>query len=170
MASVSFLFLFVFHLSAGTNGSGWELCHLTGSNGCGGSVVNRPVCPEPERNSAVIFEAGRGRMDRTAVTGSHPLIICKSAYIIHIQLQLVLPTVPGYPAAVRVVTRKTGVPTRVRGRFRTGPRFHFTVHTTWAPIKYLSFYRIMTWSIGKLSSFSRSFTSCIQICNPTDIR
>jgi len=59
---------------------------------------------------------------------------------------------------------------RVQGRVRTRPRFHFTVPTTLAPIKYSSFDCIMTWSIRKLFNFSRSFTSCIQICNPTDIR
>jgi len=92
----------------------------------------------------------------------------------------VLTTVPGYPATVRVWNR-TGWSSLgcypenrgthlVRGRVRTGSRFHFTVPTTLAPIKYLSFDRIMTWSIRKLFSFSRSFTSCIQICNPIDIR
>jgi len=94
--------------------------------------------------------------------------------------ELVLATVPGYPAVVRVWNR-TGWSSlgcypedrgtnQVRGRVRTGPQFHFTVSTTLATIKYLSFDRIMTWSIRILFSFRRSFTSCIQICNPTDIR
>jgi len=70
------------------------------------------------------------------------------------RLQVVLATVPGYPAAVRVWNR-TGWTSpgcypenrgtcRVRGRVRTGPRFHFTVPTTLAPIKFLSSDRIMT--------------------------
>ena len=96
------------------------------------------------------------------------------------QDKLVLATVPGYPDAVRVWNR-TGWSSlgcypenrgthRVRGWVRTGPRFHFTVPTTLAPIKYLSSNRIMTWSIRKWFSCSRSITSCIQICNLTDIR
>jgi len=55
------------------------------------------------------------------------------------------------------------------GRIRTRPPFHFMVPTSLAPINYLSFDCIMTWSILTLFSFSRSFTSCIGICNPTDI-
>jgi len=92
----------------------------------------------------------------------------------------VLAMVPGYPAACRVWNRtgwfspscypETKGTHRDRGCFRTGPRFHFTVPTALALIKYLSFDCIMTWSIPKLFSCSRSFTSCIQICNPTDIR
>jgi len=93
---------------------------------------------------------------------------------------LVLPTVPGYPAAVRVWNR-TGWSSpgcypenrgthRVRGRVRTRPRFHFTVPPTLAPIKYLSSDRIMTWSVRKLCSISRSFISRFQICDPIDIR
>jgi len=69
-------------------------------------------------------------------------------------LDVVLATVPGYPAAVRVWNR-TGRSSpggyaenrgtyQVRGRVRTGPRFHFTVPTTLAPIKYLSSDGIMT--------------------------
>ena len=95
-------------------------------------------------------------------------------------VSLVLATVPGYPAAV-LVSIQTGWSSpgcnpenrgthRVRGQVWTGPRFHFTVPTTLAPIKYLSFDCIMTWSIRKLFSFSRSSTSSIQICSPTDIR
>ena len=94
--------------------------------------------------------------------------------------QLLLPTVPGYSAAVRVWNQsglsspgcypETRGTHQVWGRVRIGPRFHFTVPTTLAPINYLSFDRIMTWSIRKLFSFNRSCTSCIQICNPTDIR
>jgi hypothetical protein len=51
----------------------------------------------------------------------------------------------------------------VQGWVRTGLRFHLTVSTTLAAIKYLSFDCIMTRSICKLFSFSRSFTSCIEI-------
>ena len=69
-------------------------------------------------------------------------------------LDVVLATVPGYPAAVRVWNR-TGRSSpggyaenrgthQVRGQVRTGPRFHFTVPTTLAPIKYLSSDGIMT--------------------------
>jgi len=39
-----------------------------------------------------------------------------------------------------------------------------------APIEYLSSDRITAWSIRRLCSFSRSFTSRIQICDPTSIR
>jgi len=38
-----------------------------------------------------------------------------------------------------------------------------------APIKCLSSDRIMTWCIRRLCSFSPSFTSCFQICDPTNI-
>jgi len=37
------------------------------------------------------------------------------------------------------------------------------------PMKYLSSDRITTWSVRRLSSFSRSFTSNIQICDRTNI-
>jgi len=46
---------------------------------------------------------------------------------------------------------------------------NFTVSTPLAPIQYLSFNRIVTWSICRLCSFSRSFTSHSQICDQTDI-
>ena len=69
-------------------------------------------------------------------------------------VQVVLATVPGYLAAVRVPNR-TGRSSldcyrenrgthRVRGWVRTGLRFNFTVPTTVALIKYLSSDRIMT--------------------------
>ena len=45
---------------------------------------------------------------------------------------------------------------------------HFNL-TTLAMIKYLSYDRIMTWTICRLCSFARSFTSRFQICNPTNI-
>ena len=92
---------------------------------------------------------------------------------------LVLATVPVYPAAVQVWNR-TGLSSpgchpekrgtrQVQGRVRTALRFHFPVPTTLTPIQYLRFDRIMTRSIRKLFSFSRSFISCVQICNMTDI-
>jgi hypothetical protein len=39
-----------------------------------------------------------------------------------------------------------------------------------APIKYLSSDRILTWCIRRLCGFARSFTSCFRICDPTSIR
>jgi len=39
-----------------------------------------------------------------------------------------------------------------------------------APIKYLSSDRITTWTIRRLCSFNRSFTSRFHICDPTSIR
>jgi len=69
-------------------------------------------------------------------------------------LPVVLATVPGYPAAVRVCTRtrrsSPGCDPQIRGTnwvrggVRTGPLFHFTVPTTLTPIPYLSSDRIMT--------------------------
>jgi len=69
-------------------------------------------------------------------------------------LEVVLATVPGYPAAVRVWNR-TGWSSpgcspenrgthRVRGRVGPEPRFHITVPASLAPIKYLSSDHIMT--------------------------
>jgi len=43
-------------------------------------------------------------------------------------------------------------------------------NTTLAPIKYLSSDHIVTWSVHRLCSFTSSFASCIQICDPTNIR
>jgi len=67
---------------------------------------------------------------------------------------VVLATVPGYPAAVRVWNRtrwsspgcypENRGTQRVRGRVGPEPRFHITVPATLAPIKYLSSDRIMT--------------------------
>ena len=95
------------------------------------------------------------------------------------KIEIVLAMVPGYPAAVRVWNRtRLSSPgchpeyrgtQRVRGRVRTGLWFHFTVSTTLALIKYLSSHRIMTWSVHKLFSSGRSFTSRILISDPTDI-
>jgi len=47
---------------------------------------------------------------------------------------------------------------------------NFTVPTAWAAIKSLSSDRIMAWWVYRSCSFTSSFTSRIQICNPTDIR
>jgi len=82
----------------------------------------------------------------------------KESYPIHCMrefnwVQLVLATVQGYPAAVRVWNR-TGLSSpgcypgysgtyRVRGQVRTGPRFPFTVPTTFGPMNYLSSHHIM---------------------------
>ena len=48
--------------------------------------------------------------------------------------------------------------------------FHITVPATFAPIGYLSSDHIMTPSVRRLCSTSRSFTTCFQICDLTDIR
>jgi len=45
---------------------------------------------------------------------------------------------------------------------------HFNI-TTLAPIKYLSSDHIMTWSVRRLCSFRRSFTSRFHICDLTNI-
>jgi hypothetical protein len=50
------------------------------------------------------------------------------------------------------------------------PKTRYFNLTTWAPIKYLSCDHIVTWSIRRLSSFIRSFTSRIQIRDPTITR
>jgi len=92
---------------------------------------------------------------------------------------LVLATVLGYPAAVRVWNR-TGCSSpgcypenrgthRVRGRVGTGPRFHFTVLTTLAAIKYLSSDRIVTWSIREMCRLMTYFISHSQICDRISI-
>jgi len=54
----------------------------------------------------------------------------------------------------------------------TGPDLgsNFTVPTPLPPIKYLSSHRIVTWSVGRICSCGRSFTSRFSICNATDIR
>jgi len=46
---------------------------------------------------------------------------------------------------------------------------HFNI-TTLPPIKYLNSDRIMTWSVRRLCSSTRSFTSRSQICDPTNSR
>ena len=50
------------------------------------------------------------------------------------------------------------------------PKTRHYKSTIFAPIKYLSSDRIVTWSVGKLCSFSPSFTSGSQICGRTNIR
>jgi hypothetical protein len=50
------------------------------------------------------------------------------------------------------------------------PKTRHSMSTIWAPIKYLSSDRIMTWSVCRLCSFSCSFTSRCQICDQTIIR
>jgi hypothetical protein len=92
----------------------------------------------------------------------------------------VLATVPGYPAAVRV-WNWTGWSSsgcypenrgthRVRGRVGTGPRFHFTVTSTLAPIKYLSSDHIATWSIRDLCRLMPYFISLSQMDDWINIR
>jgi hypothetical protein len=91
----------------------------------------------------------------------------------------VLASVPDYLAAVQDWNRnRWSSPDcypdnrgthHVRGQVPTGLRFYSRVSSTLAPIKYLSFDRIMVWSICKLFSFSRSFTFGIQICNTTEV-
>jgi len=91
----------------------------------------------------------------------------------------VLATVPGFPAAVRV-WNWTGWSTRccypehrgthrVRGRFGTGPRFHFTVPTTCPPIKYFNSDRIATWLICEMCRLMPCFISHSQICDQINI-
>jgi len=93
--------------------------------------------------------------------------------------KLVLATVPGYPAVVRVwnwtgwsssgcYLENRGTQ-RVRGWVGTGPRFYITVPATLPPIKYLSSDCMVTWSVRKLCSFSPSFTSRCQICDWANI-
>jgi len=106
---------------------------------------------------------------------------------------VVLAMVPDYPDSVRVGTG-TDTPVLIRNRQgcrrtvswrvcypdRTQNRWflaglepargsNYTVPTALAPIRYLSYDCIMTWSVRKLFCFSLSFTYCIQICNLTDI-
>ena len=69
--------------------------------------------------------------------------------------------------AMGLTTRKTR--TVGNGAVLPPKTRHFK-STIFPPIKYLSSDRIMTWSVRKLSSFSPSFTSCIQICDRTNKR
>jgi hypothetical protein len=58
---------------------------------------------------------------------------------------------------------------RVRGRVGTGPRFHITVPTTLAPIKYLNSDCIATWSLFEMCRLMPYFVSHSQICDWTSI-
>jgi len=102
-----------------------------------------------------------------------------SVYCCVVYTAQVLTTVPGYPAAVRVWNR-TGQSTpgcylesrgtcRVRGRVRTGPRFHFTVLTTLAPSKYMHSDCIASWSIHEICILMPYFISDAQICDQINI-
>jgi hypothetical protein len=94
-------------------------------------------------------------------------------------LYIVLATVPGYPAVVRVWNRtRRSSPgwntenrgTRwVRGRVGTALWFHLTVPTRVAPIKYLNSNRIATWSIREMWWLMPCFSSHSQICNRISI-
>jgi hypothetical protein len=93
--------------------------------------------------------------------------------------QLVLATVPGYPAVVRVWNRtelsssgcypENRSTHRVRGRIGTEPQFQFTVPTTLAPIQYLSSDCIATWSICEMCRLMPYFISRSQICDRINI-
>ena len=94
-------------------------------------------------------------------------------------LCLVLATVPN--SRVGSGSGSDPEPNRCNGSYHTKTRTvaigpvlppktrHFNI-TTLASIKYLSSDRIMTWSVCRLCSSSRSFTSRFQICVPTNIR
>jgi len=56
------------------------------------------------------------------------------------------------------------------GRVDTRQQIYFSVALTSAQISYLSSNSIVTWSICRFSSFSRSSTSRFQICNWANIR
>jgi len=65
-----------------------------------------------------------------------------------------------YHAKIRTVANGPVLPPKTR---------HFN-NTTLAAIKYLSSDRIVTWSVRRLCSSSRTFTSRVQICDLTNIR
>jgi len=99
--------------------------------------------------------------------------------VLSVCLYLVLATGPishvgsGY-GSTRNWTVATGLTTRKTWTVGNGPVLppktrHFK-SIILAPIQYLSSDRIMTWSVRTLCSFSRSFTSCCQICDRTNIR
>jgi len=91
---------------------------------------------------------------------------------------IVLATVPN--SRVGFGSGSDPEPNRCNGSYHTDTRTiaigpvlppktrHFNI-TTLAPIKNLSSDRIMTWSVCRLFSSSRSFTSRFQICDPTNI-
>jgi hypothetical protein len=69
-----------------------------------------------------------------------------------------------------MATALTTWKTRTIGNGRVlPPKTRHFKSTILAPIKYLSSDRIMTWSVCRLCSFNRSFTSCCQICHGTNI-
>jgi len=76
--------------------------------------------------------------------------------------------------STRKRTVATGLTTRIIRPTANGPVLppktrHFNI-TSLPPIKYWSSDRIMTCLVRKLCTFTRSFTSRSQICDPTDIR
>jgi len=77
-------------------------------------------------------------------------------------------------SSTRNRTVATGLTTRTTWTIGNGPVLtlkprHFQF-TKLAPIKYLSSHWTMTWSVGTLCSFRRSFTSHCGICDLTNIR
>jgi len=93
-------------------------------------------------------------------------------------VSLVLATVPN-----RRVSSRSGSdpePNRCNGSYHTKtrtvaigpvlpPKTRHYKSTIFAPVTYLSSDHIVTWSVGKLCSFSPSFTSRSQICGRTNI-
>jgi len=77
-------------------------------------------------------------------------------------------------SSTRTRTAPTGLTTRktqtVGNVAVLPPKTRHFKFTVLAPIKYLSSDRITTWSVGRLCSFSRSFTSRFQIWDLTSIR
>ena len=75
--------------------------------------------------------------------------------------------------STRTRTVATGLTTRITWTFGNGavlpPKTRHFKFTILAPIKYLSSDHITTWSVHRLCSVGRSFTSRCQICNPTSI-
>ena len=103
-------------------------------------------------------------------------------HLIHLKLSvfyLVLATSPNWrvgsgsgstwtqTVAMGLTTRKTR--TVGNGAVLPPTTWHLKL-TILAPNKYLSSDCITTWSVCRLCSFSRSFTSRFQICDPTSIR
>jgi len=76
--------------------------------------------------------------------------------------------------STRIRTVATGLTTRKTRTVRNGavlpPKTRHLKLTILAPIKYLSSDCITTWSVSRLCSFSRCFTTRFQICDPTSIR
>ena len=74
---------------------------------------------------------------------------------------------PNRTVAMGLTTRKTRT---VGNGAVLPPKTRHFMSTIFAPIEYLSSDHIMTWSVRKLTSFSPSFTSHIQICDRTNDR